>query len=75
MDHSAMDHSAMHGLESPTPSPAASAMHQGHMMSMQMWFQATEKVVLWFKEWKVSTHAECVLDFFSAKALIAEEQQ
>ena len=69
MDHSAMNdthnemmpgmgnsHEMMMGSMEGSPSP--SPMHHSHQsmqMSMQMWFQATEHVVLWFREWNVSS--------------------
>ena len=37
---------------------ASSGGMGGMMMMMQMWFQATTEVTLWFREWKVDTHGK-----------------
>ena len=48
----------MHGMMdsmASSPSPTVMPNHHSMQMSMQMWFQATDHVVLWFREWKVSS--------------------
>lgn len=62
MEHSAMNHSEMH-MGSPSPSQSMNygvtgMDHGGMAMSMQMWFVASEKLTLWFKEWDISNRAE-----------------
>lgn len=64
-DFTAMDHTAgMSDMFMPT-APATSVAHASSnnsalegMMTMQMWFQATTKVTLWFKEWSIDSNGK-----------------
>jgi hypothetical protein len=62
-----MDMAGMSDMFMPT-APATSATDASAdnggamegMMMMQMWFQATTKVTLWFREWSIDSHSRCV---------------
>ena len=63
LKHAAMDHmagtsgSGMAPVDSGAEASSSGGMG-GMMMMMQMWFQATTEVTLWFREWKVDSHGK-----------------
>lgn len=44
----------------PSPSMMHSDSSSDMMMMMQMWFEATTKVTLWFREWKIDSDGKSV---------------